>query len=239
MSCLTFNIFLDLFLCTLTLYFMNYRPRKHFAGKKIYIFRMFTVFPILCDTACIVLKILASNKAVIIPAAAYPLLTTKPPLTFAMFFVMMLFIKYRERSFLKHGKTHEEYREFLKTNTNSFQFSLFMAGIIVVFGVIDAIIYPVLILIHLRSSGITGSISSEQFNAAGHIVESWGFGGTVEMILLAPIMLLFSYTRSHKNPLIDTAIPIVSVICIVFVYIESALDIVRSLANQLKEFLNL
>ena len=52
------------------------------------------------------------------------------------------------------------------------------------------------------------------------------------MIIFVPILLLFSYTRTHKNPVIDLAIPVASVICIVFVYIESALDIVRSFFGQ-------
>ena len=228
-----FNIFLDLFLCTILLYFVNYQPKKYFTGKKIYIFRSFAVLPVLYEIASITVKILCTNNVIFIPAAAYPLLTTKPPMCFVMFFLMVMFIKHRERNFIKHGKTHEEYREFLRTNTNSLQFSAFMAGIVLICSVTDILIYIILIAVHLYNSGAAlNTIEPGQLDAASRVVASWGIGGGADMIFLVPIMLLFSYTRTHKNPLIDTAIPAVSIIGIVFVYIESALDIARSLFGQ-------
>ena len=44
---IAFNIFIDLFLCALSTFFINYTPKEYFKGKKIYIFRAFVIFPIL------------------------------------------------------------------------------------------------------------------------------------------------------------------------------------------------
>ena len=51
-----FNIFVDLFLCTLVMFFMNARPTKIFTGKKILIFRAFTLLPIAYEVTSIILK---------------------------------------------------------------------------------------------------------------------------------------------------------------------------------------
>ena len=76
-----FNIFVDLFLCTLVMYFMNARPTKVFTGKKIYIFRAFTILPIAYEVVSIILKGRAAAGSILIPAWLFPLLTVKPPMT--------------------------------------------------------------------------------------------------------------------------------------------------------------
>ncbi len=55
-----------------------------------------------------------------------------------------------------------------------------------------------------------------------------GFGETVPLAILAPLVLLFSYTRTRKDEVIgrwliapvDTLIPVIAIIIIVFVYVE-------------------
>ena len=48
-----------------------------------------------------------------------------------MFLILALHIKTRERRFCRHGRTHEEYLQFLKTNRNSLHFSIFLAVVMV------------------------------------------------------------------------------------------------------------
>ena len=50
-----FNIFLDMFLCTLLLFFADYRPKRFFKGKLLYLFRSFAILPVLYDAASVTL----------------------------------------------------------------------------------------------------------------------------------------------------------------------------------------
>ena len=53
---MAFNIFIDLFLCTMFMFFLNYRPTKFFTGGKLYLFRAFAILPIAYEVASILLK---------------------------------------------------------------------------------------------------------------------------------------------------------------------------------------
>lgn len=52
------------------------------------------------------------------------------------------------------------------------------------------------------------------------LAEAVGFGGSMYLIVLAPLVLLLSYTRKPKNRLVDTLIPVAGVALILFVYVE-------------------
>ncbi|MGX8703986.1 MAG: hypothetical protein ACSW8H_06005, partial [bacterium] len=106
---IAFNPFVDLFLCTLLIHFLNGQPKRFFTGKRILIFRCFAILPILYEVGCIYAKALASVQLIEIPVIFYPLLPTKPPITFLVFVAIAVFLKVRERIFLRNGKTHEDY----------------------------------------------------------------------------------------------------------------------------------
>ena len=120
---ISLNIFVDLLLCALVTFFINYQPTKYFQGKKKYLFRAFVALPILYEMASITVKMLYSAQVLVITPYILPLLTTKPPVAFIIFIVMALFVKNRERYYIKKGRTHEDYKIFLKTNVNSLHFS--------------------------------------------------------------------------------------------------------------------
>ncbi|MBR1624196.1 MAG: hypothetical protein IJ676_00480, partial [Clostridia bacterium] len=111
----SFNIFLDLLLCTLFIYFLTYRPKKVFVGKKLIIFRLFALLPFLYEVASYMLKMFASFGSFTMSPYLYPLLTTKPPMTFLVFIILSFFIKSREHIYIKRGKTHEDYLSFTQT----------------------------------------------------------------------------------------------------------------------------
>ncbi|MBR4622361.1 MAG: hypothetical protein IKO44_02360 [Ruminococcus sp.] len=226
----TFNIFLDIFLCTLVMFFINYNPKKYFQGKKIYIFRSMVIIPILYEVGNVVIKTLAATHKIDLPLIFSPFLTTKPPLVFFMFMAMARFIKRRERNFIKHGKTHEDYQEFLKTNTNSFQFSKFMIIIIFIFAVIDFFLYFVFVLMLLPD---VNNATAEEIEMDSIIIQNIGIGETINMLGLIPFMLGYSYTKLHKHPVIDIAIPIVGVCAIVCVYFDSIFVIIRDLFSNI------
>ena len=214
---LSYNLFIDLFLCTLLMFFLNYRPKRLFTGKLLGVFRAFAVLPIAYEIASITLKILAVEGKVFLPFILFPFLTVKPPMTFLVFLVLAFFIKNRERIFRKSGRTHEEYQAFLKTNRNSFQFSRFTAIILAVAGILDVIVMVIV-------QGILSNLVPEGVEMTEDMLQSHltalGLGESVLLLLLAPLMLLFSYTRTHKNKAPDIFIPFAGIALIVLVYIE-------------------
>ena len=221
-----FNIFTDLLLCTLFMYFMNARPQKVFTGKKILIFRAFAILPVAYEVASLTLKGLSAAGQVRIPSWAFPLLTVKPPMTFIVFMVMAIYIKTREWRYCRHGKTHEEYQTFLKTNRNAWNFSVFSAIILFVAGVIDLIIFVVMILNQGGTAeGVDALIESE--TAMKHTVAySVGFGKSAILIIFAPIVLLFNYTKIPKNKTVGMLIPVIGIALIALIGIQGIYQLV-------------
>ena len=214
---LCYNLFIDLFLCTLLMFFLNYRPKRLFTGRLLGVFRALAVLPIAYEIASILLKVLAVEGKVALPLIVFPFLTVKPPMTFLVFVVLALFIKNRERIFRKNGKTHEDYQAFLQTNRNSFQFSRFTAIILAAAGILDIVAWFVVSAILSRQAAEEAELSMGVF--LSHVT-ALGLGESVLLLLLSPLMLLFSYTRTHKNKTLDTFIPFAGIALIVLVYIE-------------------
>ena len=285
---LTFNIFVDLFLCVLTMFFLNYNPRRVFTGKFRIFFRLLALLPIAYEVGCMVLKIYAARGQVEIPTWAFPLLTVKPPMTFVLFVALALFVKTRELRFRRHGKTHEEYRAFLKTNRNSWNFSVFLAIMLVIVSLLDlAVVMGFSLNEVVQTMNPTAEVTSTEAapadttstvgrvaatplpasralspaatpeapaNSEGDaanreaqdvddhdaqidasidtgvsIALAVGFGGSVGLFLLAPLVLLFSYTRRPKNPMLDLLIPVAGIALILLVYLEGTHQLLGAL----------
>lgn len=217
---LAFNLFLDLFLCTLVTYFLLYTPKKVFTGKRIIVFRLFAALPILYEAASVTLKILASMGRIKLSPAVFPFLTTKPPVGFLVFVAFAFFIKRRERMFIRHGKTKEDYDEFLRTNANSWHFSVHAAIILAIAAVLDFVIVLVFAAARSLPFSDTEAFAGQAMEAVS-LAMKWGFGESVGLIFIAPLMLLFSYTRKPKRPALDIAIPAAGVALIVAEYAEA------------------
>ena len=248
---LSFNLFVDMFLCTLLLFFLEYTPRKVFTGKKRYLFRMFALIPVVYEAGSLVIRILAYYRMISPPLIVYPLLTTKPPMSFVLFVILVLFIKIRELRFRKRGKTKQEYMEFTKTRLNSLQFSVFSSIMILVTGVIDLILligfsaFDIVVknMDHPEQVKNASEQALEEMSmVSARGVTGWGIGLHSTMIFIIPIILLFSYTRNHKNPKADIAIPIGGILLAVFVGIEGLhqgiLMNIPIIMNMIQESLN-
>lgn len=227
---IAFNFFLDLLLCTLFMFFLNYVPKKVFVGKKLIVFRLFAVLPILYEALSVVLKILSSVGKIKISIYLCPFLTTKPPVMFVVFIVLALFLKLRERKFIKNGKTKEDYAEFLTTNANSLRFSIFTAVSFVIAGIADLVL---LIVISALVTG-AGGYGEEQFVPVMMTVSGWGFGGSVMLLVLAPVVMLFSYTRIPNNQKYDIFVPAGGVALLMLVFLEGVYRIVCMLPGVLE-----
>ncbi len=221
-----FNIFVDLFLCTLVMFFLNARPTKVFTGKKIYIFRAFTLLPIAYETASIIIKGRSAAGSVLLPSWVFPLLTVKPPMTFLVFVFLAVFIKTRELRYCRHGKTHEDYQAFLKTNRNAWNFSVFAAIVLFIAGIIDIIIAIFLLAGQAGSAEQLDAIMASEKAFKNSIAISIGFGKSACLVIFAPIVLLFNYTKIPKNKTVGMLIPVVGIVLIVLIGIQGIYQLV-------------
>ena len=290
-----FNIFVDLFLCALSMFFLNYSPRRVFTGKARILFRLLALLPIAYEVGCMVLKGRSARGLIEIPIWAYPLLTVKPAMTFVLFVVLALFVKTRELRFRRHGKTHAEYQAFLKTRRNSWSFSVFLAIMLVVVSLVDfAVVFGFSMgeMVQTTATSVEAKLSAtptpepsaleralaaasqgdrfdveafvahfpeespeaaatgappepinldeidaETLKAAIEdtmreedidvainrdvtIARAVGFGGSVYLFFLAPLVLLFSYTRKPKYPWMGMLVPVAGFALILVVYLE-------------------
>lgn len=221
-----FNIFVDLFLCTLVMFFLNARPTKVFTGKKIYVFRAFTLLPIAYETASIIIKGRSAAGSGLLPSWVFPLLTVKPPMTFLVFVFLAVFIKTRELRYCRHGKTHEDYQAFLKTNRNAWNFSVFAAIVLFIAGIIDIIIAIFLLAGQAGSAEQLDAIMASEKAFKNSIAISIGFGKSACLVIFAPIVLLFNYTKIPKNKTMGMLIPVVGIVLIVLIGVQGIYQLV-------------
>ena len=271
---ISFNIFVDLFLCTLVMFFLNYRPKYIFkAPAARIVFRLFTVFPIAYELISLILKIRCARGEITLPLWSFPLLTVKPPMTFVLFIALAVYVKTREWRFRRHGKTHEEYQAFLKTRRNSRNFSVSLAVMLAVVSIFDLLIFlgmsvfetannivkdqeaaaleqaaetagteqaqlsdEELIATLAENSPTAEEIGQEKIVAytekSVRIMDAVGFGGSVYLIFLAPLVLLFSYIRIPKNKQFSMLIPMIAAGLILVMYLEGFYRGVGILAPQ-------
>ncbi len=215
---LTYNIFMDLFLCTLFVCFLTYKPKRVFTGKKLIVFRLFALLPVGYELACIILKGYASVGQFIMPIYMYPFLPTKPPMTFIVFIVLTAYLTLRGRIYKKHGLSNVEYDEFLKSNRNSWSFSAFTSCMIALAAFVDIIL--MLIIGACCMKYFPAEELSESFSQSIAMAQGLGIGQSTPMILIIPFVLLFSYTRTHKDGRIDLIIPIIGIALLALIYLE-------------------
>lgn len=244
-----FNIFVDLFLCTLLMFFLNYRPKKVFAGKWVILFRLFAVLPVAYEVGCMLLKARVIRGELSLPVMCFPLLTVKPVMTFVEFMVMAAFIKTREWLYCRHGKTHEEYAAFLSTNRNAFHFAIFTAVTMLALGVLDLLL--VRHLIDIGSVGLDPTNMEDviKHNALVDLYLGIGLGNGVYMAFIAPIALLFCYTRKPKFKQFLMFIPVAGIALIFMIAVQSGYQMLHAaelpktdimeFAQQVREFMGM
>ena len=222
---LAFNIFLDMFLCTLMMFFLNVWPKKVFTGKKVLILRFLVLLPIAYELGCLYLKILSIAEEITLPLWAMPLLTVKPPMAIMLFIFIAFLVKFREYRFCRHGRTHEEYQEFMKSNRNSFHLSVHLCISMIVFALIDLILMYLLMYVSADAAGKlteAGEIAEDAMESAASIALSLGIGNAWPLALVAPLMLLYSYNREPKRKIISLLVPAVAIVLILFIVLEAA-----------------
>ena len=69
-------------------------------------------------------------------------------------------------------------------------------------------------------------------SSAEKAVTSWGFGNVTNLISIVPIIMLFSYTKSHKNKMVDMMIPLAAVIVIMYVYFDGGFNMLMGFIDE-------
>ena len=226
-----FNVFVDLFLCTLFMYFLNARPKRVFTGKKIVILRLFALLPVAYELASLVLKGMAALEMVTLPVWSFALMTVKPPMTFVLFMILALHIKGRERLFCRHGRTHEEYQAFLGTNRNSLHFSIVLMILLIVTAIVDFLLMIFISAAGIVSSG-AASDNADVITKYLQIVSGMGFGESIPQLFVAPLMLLYSYSRMPKRKIISMFIPVAGIALMLLVVLEGGFQLLRGISQR-------
>ena len=213
-----FNIFLDLLLCTLFMYFLNYNPKKFFQGKTIIIFRLLAILPLAYEIVSNYLKVcIVYGFVQSMPIEIAPWLTTKPIMAFIAFVAIALFIKLRQHIFLRRHGNYEQWKEYMETNANSFHVGLFIFITFLVAAVADFFLLVIMLAFGL---GNLDGVDEASITAGIETLSRIGIGGTVVFALVAPVGLLFSYTRVPKRPQIDLLIPVAGILVAAITAIE-------------------
>ena len=152
-------------------------------------------------------------------------------MTFVVFVVLACYITFRGKLYNKHGLSSVEYDEFLKSNRNSWNFSSFTASTIAIAVVIDGILLVVLSL--CLTNRFPAEDPMDSFRQAISMVNGMGFGAAVPMVFVIPFVLLFSYTRVHKDGRIDLIIPVLGIVLLVLIYLEELYQILLYGVSQL------
>ena len=233
---LTFNIFIDLLLCSLVSFFINYRPTNHFKGNKIYLFRSLVAIPILYEIGSIIVKTLSVLEVFGISPFVVPLLTTKPPVAFLIFIAAALFIKLREKIYLKKDKSVKDYKAFLETNVNRLHFSLFLTISVIIAVVLDLLILMIIMVIGVSTADWNDEAAALMYlQRIGENTSMIGIGKCLPMILIIPIIIFFDYKKTYKNKIVDIAIPVAGVALLIFIYFEGLFDIGRFFFMKMSE----
>ena len=207
------NVFADLFAFALFHFFLNYTPRKIFKGKSVYAFRLFSLIPVIFVLGSYIIKILTATGQMNLPFYIFPFLTTKSPIIYLIFIVAAMWIKNRERWYLKLGATKNDYQEFLKTNRNSLSVSIHLSIIIALASLLDIVLLIIAMIYYFANNLPTDDIGDV-------VINTFGVGQASIMLLAIPFIFLYSYKRKHKDGRIDLIIPILGIALLALVYVE-------------------
>lgn len=200
-----FNVFGDLFVLTLFNFFLNYELNSKYSKKTVLAFRSLCVLPLLFALVAYILTVLAKFEFITMPFEVYPFLPTKSPLVYLVFISMSLWIKNRERLYIKLGATKKEYNMFLRTNKNSLAFSVHVCSLFLLVSILD-------LLFALTIPNAT----------------NYNLGQTAGLFLAIPFILLFSYSKTHTEREYDILVPFIGILILLFAYIEAVYEIIMA-----------
>ena len=234
----TLNIFIDLFLCSLIYFLLNYQPKKFFQGKSVIFLRLLILLPLAFEVVGMMLKFKVAAGTLVIPTFVMFLLPSKPPLIFMAFVVIFLIMKIIENNRLKkHGYSQEDLQEYLNTNAHTLLTSIYMC-----------IVFAICIPLDIACWFGFGYVAAEPyiellgeeiaFQYGMSVAYSSGFGASLSLAVVIPLVLLFSYKKTHENTKIDTFLPVIGIGIIALIYLEGTFQIIVNNIPYFKYKLN-
>ncbi len=218
------NIFIDLLMCSSLYFFLVHKPKRIKKEHLIY-FRMLVVLPVLYEFGSMAIKGLSLGmKLFTLPVEVLPLLTSKSIVTFLAFLAIVIYLKNKERIYVKLGGTPERYNAFLSTKAHVFQVSVAIAIIFACAGLIDVLLSSLVSLFMAISKAETYSDLLPLWNDSYGMIQSWGLGKGASLLVISPLVLLFNYKKkyslSSKN--VDYIIPFTGLAACAIVLLEGA-----------------
>lgn len=215
-SKLLINVFADLFALSSFYFFVMYRPKKYFQGKKRIIFRLFSLIPLVIALISYIIRI--STLFVSLPIQIYPFLTTKSPILYGIFIILVLWLKHREKKYLSFGKTEEEYDEYIKTKRNQKSYSIMVSKLLAIGSVVDFVALIVLAI-----------FAGENTTKLAKVTQ---LGNCSLLFLAIPLIMFYSYIKTHKQDGKDLLIPLIGVGLSVLAYVEGIYDVIIYILSQ-------
>lgn len=199
-SLINYNIFIDLFLCTLFFFFTNYTP-KNLGKKGLKVFRACAIIPVLYVIASVIVYGLFKTGSITLSVWSFALLTCRTPASYIVFFALSLYLQYRKYNYLQRGGTDAGYGIYFKTKACSLHFSIYCSIVLAIVSLVDFLL-----------SFIPGA-------------ETWLIGSSYNMVFIIPFVMLLSYSREHKNATLDSLMPFVFVCAMIFFILDIAFRI--------------
>ncbi len=222
---LSLNVFVDLLMCSLMYLFLVYKPKK-IKEKKLVYYRLLVIIPILYELCSMLVKGLSVGLGLfVLPLEVLPFLTNKPIVTFLSFIVIILYLKYQKKIYVKLGGEPKQFQDYLSTNAHSFQVGVVLAITFAVSGFVDLIITSIMMAI--LSPDVNAFESFATFKKVLNVVQPWGFGKGISLLVVSPVALLFNYRKKYdtKTKSWDFIIPSAGVLVCFLILLEGAYQI--------------
>ena len=147
---------------------------------------------------------------------------------------------------LQYSTEYPGYGRFLETNANSLHFSVFASVTFVAAAAVDLLLLSVIvmktndIMVAVEMAGQLAEADGLITNGMSRTIslaEAAGIGESIDLFFIAPLVLLYSYTRKHRDTVIDMAIPMAGAAAIVALYAEAFFRVSCRLPEVLNMYL--
>jgi len=196
-SVVNINVFIDMFILSVFAFFILYTPKKIKKKGAVLAFRLCSIIPVLIAFGSSVIYGLINLGKLKLGFLVMNALPCRSISVYIIFFAIVLFVKLKKARFLKKGGTEEEYAVYSASNINSLHYSLFVSVLLVAVFLFDLFIFYVF-----------------------PISIFFGYGTSFYMFVIIPFVMLFSYTRTRKNKVIDIIIPFVYIGLFALIIVE-------------------
>ena len=212
-------MFVDMFWYTVLSYFVLYTPTTYFSGRKIWIFRSFSIIPVIVLFVGTVMR--ALNKVNIeIPGFLLPLLPCQPVTFLISFCSLLCYLKVKEHRYINAGHTLEEYNQYRLSSHGVYLFSRFTSLSFFIASVVDLIFSIIILTVDV----------SDKFKS---IAVNFGVGKGSVLFFGIPFIMLFNYAKPSGSLMSSILIPTIGTAVIVILYLEAIYIAIRITAPML------